>query len=467
MVEVRMWRGKRVHFVGIGGSGMSSLAKILLRMGAVVSGSDIAQGRNIARLARLGADIRIGHDESAVEGADLVVYSSAVPVDNPEVAAAHRLHIPTMKRGRLLAKLAEGKRLLAVAGTHGKTTTTAMVATVFVGAGLDPAYAMGGICVNLGDSGDWGDGEILVAEADESDGSFLWLDPAWSVVTNVDVDHLDFYQNRRSLISAFKRFIAQTSQAGAAVLCTDCETLRQLATSACVPVVRYGLLKGAAYGASDVQLEGLGSRFTLTRDGEGLCEVRLAVPGRHNVQNAVGALAACIEAGVAPGLAAEALAAFRGVRRRFEVKADLGDVKVVDDYAHHPAEIMSTLAAARAAGARRVLAVFQPHRFTRTQALARAFARAFEEADKVFVMDVYPAGERPIPGVSSQLVIDALRHPEPVTFCPSHEHAVETVAALLEPGDFVVTLGAGDVWRVANGLAVRLGATLAGEEALA
>ena len=465
--RIDMWRDKRVHFVGIGGSGMSSLAKILLRMGAVVSGSDIAQGRNIARLARLGADIRIGHDADMVKGADLVVYSSAVPVDDPEVSAAHSLRIPTMKRGRLLAKLAEDKRLIAIAGTHGKTTTTSMVATALVNAGLDPTYAIGGICVNLGDSGDWGGGDVLVAEADESDGSFLWLDPTWSIVTNVDIDHLDFYQNRRSLVSAFKRFIAQTSQAGSAVLCTDCEPLRQLATTCPARVVRYGLLGGATYSACEIELEGLGSRFVLTRDGEEILDVELSVPGSHNVQNAVGALAVCAEAGVTLEKAEAGLRTFTGVKRRFEVKADLGDVKVIDDYAHHPTEVSSTLAAAKAAGAKRVLAVFQPHRYTRTQALARGFARAFEDADKVFIMDIYGAGERPIPGVSSQLIMDALRHPEPVAFCTGPEHAVSAIASMLEPGDFVLTLGAGDVWRVADELAMRLGCAPANEEVAA
>ena len=402
-------RYRHVHFVGIGGSGMSGIAEILLDLGYRVSGSDRRRNEAVERLERRGAKVVIGHDAAHVEGAHVVVYSSAVPRDNVELQAARRLGIPTIPRAEMLAELMRVKYGVAVAGTHGKTTTTSMVAAVLAEGGLDPTIVVGGRIVGLGASARLGQGEYLVAEADESDGSFLRLTPALAVVTTIDAEHLDHYGTLDALREAFLAFVNRVPFYGAAVLCLDQPDIQRLLPRVEKRVITYGLEASADLVARRVQLAGLTSRFDVHRRDQHLGECRLRVPGRHNVLNALAAVAVGLELELSFPVIQRALAGFAGVQRRFQVLGTAAGVTVVDDYGHHPAEIRATLAAAKAGFDGRVITVFQPHRYTRTQSLYQEFLTAFNQSDVVIVMDVYPAGEPPIPGVSAADLAEAIR----------------------------------------------------------
>ena len=438
------WAGRRLHFIGIGGAGMSGLALVARTLGAEVTGSDRAESSYAARLREAGIEPAIGHDASNLpEGAEVVV-STAIGDDNPELSAARDAGAAVLHRGDLLAEASRLTRTIAIAGTHGKTTTASMAAHVLVELGRDPSYLIGGELRSTGSNAAWGSCGWLVVEADESDRSFLKLAPDVAVVTNVELDHHATYRSELELEQAFAEF---TGGAGRVWAWRDAGVGGGAGT--------YGIEAGD-FAARDLELLPFGSRFTV--DG---VPVALSVPGRHNVLNALGALAACREAGVEPAEAAPALAGFPGARRRFELRGETATGAVVyDDYAHHPTEVRATLEAASTLGAERVVAAFQPHLYSRTRLLARDFGRALALADIVLVLDVYPARERAEdhPGVTGWLVAaaasDAARG-RPVYWTPSMDDAERLLAGLLEPGDALLTLGAGDIDALAGRLTER------------
>jgi UDP-N-acetylmuramate--alanine ligase len=447
-----MFRGRvrRVHFIGIGGIGMSGLAEILRSMDFDVSGSDLRDGENTVRLARLGVRCHVGHDPAHVQGADVVVYSSAITKDNLELLAAIKAGIPSITRGEMLAELMRMKYAVAIAGSHGKTTTTSLVATVLRAAGLDPTVVVGGRMASLGSNARLGAGDLLVAEADESDGSFLKLSPTIAAITNVDPEHLDFYGTFEALQRAFVEFAERVPFYGLCVLCLDHPHVRDLLPHINRRYVTYGESRQADYVADNIAYRGLETAFQVHRQGQSLGEFVVRMPGQHNVLNCLAVIAISDELAVPLDVVKEALATFRGVARRFSVVAEPGGVALVDDYGHHPAEIRATLNAARHAYHQRVLVAFQPHRYTRTRALFQEFARAFDQADQVFVVDVYAAGEAPIAGVSGQDLAAAIeshghRH---VEYASSRDELARRLAASAEPGDVILALGAGDINRV-------------------
>ena len=444
----------RVHFIGIGGAGMSAIARILLARGISVSGSDGKDTPGLQELAALGARVRVGHSAEAVQEVDTVVISSAIREANPELAAARAARLPVLHRSQALAAAMAGDRVVAVAGTHGKTTTTSMITVLLRGAGLDPSFAIGGTVPALGVNAASGASDIFVAEADESDGSFLNYRPQVAVVTNVEPDHLDHYGTAEAVYASFDRFAALLPADGLLVACADDDGALALARrtgAAGRRVVLYG------HGdAADVQLSGAmfsagaGTSSTLLfRSGQETVQVplQLQVPGEHNALNAAAAVAVAVELGIEPAAAAAAVAQFTGAARRFELKGQAAGVRVYDDYAHHPTEVAAALRAARTvAGGHRVHVLFQPHLFSRTREFAAAFARALELADNVAVLDVYPAREDPIPGVTSELITGALAsRPEGSSYAPDADLAVQRLAGAAEPGDIILTVGAGDV----------------------
>ena len=450
---------RRLHMVGIGGAGMSAIARILVARGVEVSGSDLKRSRATDELKSAGAVVFVGHGEDQVEvqgRPDAVVVSSAIPERNPEVVWARSHWIPVWARAQVLAGLMRGARSIAVSGTHGKTTTTSMISVILDRAGLDPSFVIGGDLNESGTGAHHGSGEWFVAESDESDGSFLLMRPDVAVVTNVEEDHLDFYRDGAEIRDAFTRFV---SQAGRVVACGDDSGAREVAASA-TDAVTYGfgphndvrVVPGPTDGhwATD-------TRGTFEFEAERV-EVSLRVPGMHNLLNATAAIIAARVARVAPGAAAAALRSFTGVRRRFEFRGVGRGAQFVDDYAHHPTEVRATLAATPS-DYRRVLAVFQPHRFTRTAAMWRPLGESLGGADVVVITDVYGAGEQPIPGVTGKLLVESLTEAEPtkrVLYLPRHHDVVDFLAKEVRPGDLVLTLGAGDITMVADETLERL-----------
>jgi UDP-N-acetylmuramate--alanine ligase len=451
-----MFKGRvqRIHFVGIGGIGMSGIAEVLLTLGYEVSGSDLKDADITRRLASLGGRICIGHDGGNLGDADVVVVSSAVRRDNPEVLAARRRSIPVIPRAEMLAELMRLKYGIAVAGSHGKTTTTSMVAAVLDKAGLDPTVVIGGKVNSLGSNARLGRGEYMVAEADESDGSFVKLSPALAVVTNIDPEHLDHYGDIEHLKRAFLDVVNKIPFYGLSVLCLDSENVQSLLPYVEKRAVTYGTTSQADYSARGVSLDGLTATFTPIRRGEALDPISLKMVGRHNVLNALATLAVADELEIPTAVTREALGEFGGVQRRFTVRGLTQDVMVVDDYGHHPAEIRATLAGARESFPRRIVVVFQPHRYSRTQLLFDQFATAFYDAAVVVVTEIYAAGEDPIEGVSARALAEAIRghgHRD-VLFRSSRTELLETLIGTVRPGDLLLTLGAGDIWRVGQEL---------------
>jgi UDP-N-acetylmuramate--alanine ligase len=456
-------RIRKVHFVGVGGIGMCGLAELLQSQGYHVSGTDLREGPTVERLRRLGVRVEIGHRAEHVGDADVVVFSSAVPKDNPELRFAEAHKIPVIPRAEMLAEVMRLKDGIAVAGSHGKTTTTSLVAHVLHSAGLDPTAVIGGRV--LGTGGDHqitgarlGHGDLLVAEADESDGSFLRLTPVIAVVTNIDPEHLDHYGSEAALREAFVAFANRVPFWGATVLCLDHPGVQAILPAITRRVVTYGFSSQAELVAHDLERSGWGVRFGVRRGGEKLGEVRLGLPGRHNVANALAALAVALELDVDFAVAAEALSAFAGIERRFQLRGEVAGIRVVDDYGHHPAEVRATLAAARAVHDGRVVVVFQPHRYTRTRDLLGEFATAFNDADRLLVTDVYPAGEAPIPGADAEALVEAIRahgHRD-VRHVPELDDVAEGLLPELEAGDLLITLGAGSVVRLGPELVAKL-----------
>ena len=445
---------QQIHLVGIGGAGMSGIAEVLLTMGYKVTGSDLQASDTTRRLEELGGKIFIGHQESNVGDAQVVVISSAVSPQNPEVLAAKAKLVPVIPRAEMLAELMRLKFGVAIAGAHGKTTTTSMVANVLAQGGLDPTMVIGGKVNALGSHARLGRGELLVAEADESDGSFLRLSPTIVAVTNLDREHLDHYGSMERISDSFLEFINKVPFYGLAVLCSDDERLRALFPRIVKRFHTYGLYEREGFTpdfrATDVVAKQGGSEFRAFFRGRNLGPFRLSVPGIHNVTNALAAIAIGVELDVPTDLIRKALVAFTGVERRFHHRGEAGGVMVVDDYGHHPTEIKATLAAAKQGWAdRRLVVLFQPHRYTRTRDLIDDFSRAFTDADQLFVTEIYAAGEQPIPGVSGAKLAEAIRaagHPS-VTFVERKAELVGQVQPQLKAGDLVITLGAGDIWK--------------------
>lgn len=445
---------RKVHFIGIGGAGMSGLAQILLGQGAAVSGSDLADSLVTRRLRALGARVYVGHDAAHIdrEAPDEVITSSAVPPANPEVEAARARGIPVVHRGELLARLMDERVGIAVAGTHGKTTTTSMIALILEWAGLDPTIAIGGELHDIGGNAKLGRGPHFVAEADESDRSFLYLRPRIAVVTNIEADHLETYRTTRDIVDAFGQFVSQVPSDGLVVLGADNPNAAGLAPLSCAHVT-YALHGPADYTVDHVRLAGMDSRARVLWRGTPLGELELHVPGLHNIANALAAVAVGRHLGVAfPALAA-ALAGFRGARRRFDILGEERGILVIDDYAHHPTEVRATLAAARQLE-RRVVAVFQPHRYTRTRDLGQELAQSFGDADLLVLTDIYAALEEPLPGVSIDGLHEAARRAagDKVHLVRDKEAVPGFLLGCVWPGDVVITMGAGDVRRVGEQL---------------
>ena len=444
-------RTHRIHLIGIGGAGMSGIAEVLLTLGYQVSGSDLKLSETTERLVRLGGRVFAGHAPSNVEGAQIVVYSSAVRPENAELGAARALGIPVISRAEMLAELMRMKYGVAVGGSHGKTTTTSMVAAVLARGGLDPTIVVGGRLHATSGNARLGHGQFLVAEADESDGSFLRLNPAVVVITNIDREHLDYYSGLDALRQAFVYFANRVPFYGVSVLCVDDPEVRALLPLVTKRTTLYGTRPEAEIRATGVELVPHGSRFRLHASGSELGDVELQVPGAHNVLNALAAAAVGLEVEVGFGHIREALAQFRGVGRRFETRGEVHGVRVVDDYGHHPTEIRATLAAARTLGGR-VLVLFQPHRFSRTALLRDEFGAAFGDAARVWVLDVYAAGETPLDGISGRTIAEAAaaHGATHVAYLPDAAEAVAAAAREARPGDTVLTLGAGDVWKLGD-----------------
>ena len=452
-------RYQQIHFVGIGGVGMSGIAEILLNLGYRVTGSDRKRNETCERLEQMGAKIFVGHDAGNVEGAHVVVYSSAIARDNVELKTAHERQVPIIPRAEMLAELMRLKYGIAVAGTHGKTTTTSLVGAVLAEGRYDPTIVVGGRVTNLGSNARLGQGEYLVAEADESDGSFLKLAPTIAVVTTIDAEHLDHYGDLDAIREAFVAFVNKVPFYGSVVLCLDQPNIQMLLPRVEKRVITYGLESAADLVARHLQLAGMSSRFEVHQRGARLGECTLQIPGRHNVLNALAAVAVGLDLEIPFLTIQKALAGFAGVQRRFQIRGTAAGVIVVDDYGHHPAEIRATLAAAKAGFDRRVVTVFQPHRYTRTRDLRQEFLTAFNQADVLIVMDIYPAGEAPIAGVSAADLADDIRahgHRN-VTFLGSDRaRLVDYVCEISRPGDLVLTLGAGDVSQLGPDILRRL-----------
>ena len=452
-------RTEHIHFVGIGGIGMSGIAEVLLNLGFRVSGSDLQVSDITTNLEAQGAKISVGHAAENIAGADVVVTSSAIRPENPEIRAARKAQVPVIPRAEMLAELMRMKFGIAVAGTHGKTTTTSIVATIFGQAGFDPTVVVGGRVDAIGSNARLGKSEFFVAEADESDGSFLLLTPTIAVVTNIDLEHLDHYSGMDHLKDTFLKFLNKVPFYGLCVLCLDDENVQALIPAVRKRIVTYGLNQQADFYASDLVQEHFSTRFTVHHAQAGrLGEINLPLPGEHMVSNALAAVAVAMELDVPFETIAEAVAGFAGVRRRFQRVGEVGDVLVIDDYGHHPTEIKATLAAARAAFKRRLVVAFQPHRYTRTRDLFDDFLTTFNDADVLLVTDIYAASEKPIEGVTAQKLVDGVRacgHKD-VTYLPTNEEALARLIELIAPGDVVLTLGAGNLNQVAADLVRRL-----------
>jgi len=448
-------KSRHIHFVGIGGVGMSGIAEVLLHLGHSVSGSDIAETETTRRLARMGATITYGHRAEAIEpDTDVVVISSAVKYSNPEIVQARALKIPVIPRAEMLAELMRMKWGIAVAGTHGKTTTTSLIATILRRAGLDPTVVIGGKVHALGSNAQLGKGDLMVAEADESDGTFLLLSPSIAVVTNIDPEHLDFYGDMDRVKSAYLEFMNRVPFFGCAVVCLDDVTNRALLGQVRKRAITYGTSPDADYVARELSVQGMETRFQVEYHGHPLGELMVRLPGRHQALNALAALAVATELDVGFETVREALAEFGGIHRRFEVCGESGGIMVVSDYGHHPAEIRATLAAAREGFGRRLVVIFQPHRYSRTRDLFGDFLDAFDAADHLIVTDIYAAGEEPIEGVTGEVLYFALKrrgHLD-VTYIPEWRALATAAPQLLRPGDLVMVLGAGSIHEVGEAL---------------
>lgn len=445
-------RYQHVHFVGIGGIGMSGIAEVLLNLGYKVTGSDLNSSPLTKRLSSLGAKVYIGHQPQHIEGTDVVVVSSAVKDDNIELQAAHQKQIPVIPRAEMLAELMRMKFSIAVAGSHGKTTTTSMVAEILDKVGLDPTVVLGGRLDTLGSNARLGQGDFLVAEADESDRSFLKLFPTIAILTNIDREHLDCYSDLEDIKEAFIDFANKVPFYGTAILCLDEPNIQSIMPKIKRKRLTYGLSSQADLTAAHIKLDAFKSEFAVTYKANKLGKLKLQVPGIHSIYNALAAIEAALDIGIDFSAIKEALQHFKGADRRMQKKGDIKDILIIDDYGHHPTEIQATLSALKKGWHRRIIVVFQPHRYTRTKFLLPDFGRSFYDADSVIVSEIYPAGEVPIEGIKGRLIADEIKafgHKN-VIFIENIKEIAPFLLDIVKPGDIVLTLGAGDVWKVAE-----------------
>jgi UDP-N-acetylmuramate--alanine ligase len=449
---------QHIHFVGIGGIGMSGIAEVLLNLGYHISGSDLKETEVTRRLQALGCDISYGHRKENVKEADVVVVSSAIRNGNPEVEVAEQRLISVIPRAEMLAELMRMKYGVAIAGTHGKTTTTSLIATVLAAGGLDPTVVIGGRLNSIGSNARLGQGEYLVAEADESDGSFLKLMPTIAVVTNIDPEHLDYYHGIEEIKETFLGFLDKIPFFGLAVLCLDHPNIQSLIPRLKKRFTTYGLTTQADFQAKEIVFEGLSTSFDVIHHHQEIGRLKIRMPGLHNVYNSLATLATAFELDIPFKTVQETLRDFSGIQRRFQIKGEKKGILIVDDYGHHPVEIMATLEAARSGWERRIVAVFQPHRYTRTQALFQEFLTAFNDADILIVTDIYPAGEDRIEGVEAKALVEGIREygHKDVTYIPDKKEIVDHLLRIVTQGDLVITLGAGDIWQVSDELVKRL-----------
>jgi UDP-N-acetylmuramate--alanine ligase len=445
---------EKIHFVGIGGVGMSGIAEVLLNQGYEVTGSDLRLSAVTDRLASLGATLFEGHRAENLNAADVVVISSAVRPENPEVVEAHRRQIPIIPRAEMLAELMRLKYGITVAGTHGKTTTTSIVATVLQTAGMDPTVVVGGRLNSLGSNAKLGTGDFMVVEADESDRSFLMLSPTLAIVTNIDEDHMESYAGLDDLKTAFVHFINKVPFYGAAILCLDEPNVQSIIPSVKRRIISYGFGSQADLRIQNPLYKGFQSQFQLRYRGETLGQFQLGIPGKHNILNATAAAAVGLDLGLPPAQIRTALENFSGADRRFQIKGELEGILLVDDYAHHPTEIKATLEAARTLGDHRIVVIFQPHRYSRTSYCFEEFARSFYQADMLVVSAIYAAGEEPIEGITSERLVEAIKSygHKNVRFIANPDEIASAIRPELVAGDLVITMGAGNVWRVGEQL---------------
>ena len=450
---------KKIHFIGIGGVGMSAIAYVLLKRGFVVSGSDAAKSNIVAKLSKEGAMVYIGHAACQIGGVDAVVVSTAIREDNPELEEARRRKITVLHRSDVLAALINSGKGIAVAGAHGKTTTSSMLACICTESGIDPTAIIGGVVSSLGGNAVNGKGDVLVAEADESDGSFLKFHPHIAVVTNIENDHLDHYGNEENIYKAFCQFISNVVEGGKAVLCFDNAKIRCMAKETKATVISYAIeCADADYQAKNIVFKKSCTVYDLYYHGNKLEQVELIVPGRHNVLNSLGALAAAFELDIAFDKAIASLKLFSGAKRRFETKGQVNGVWIVDDYAHHPTEIKATLAAAKQTKPTRLMCIFQPHRYTRTQLLLEEFGGAFSDCDELILTEIYSAGEQKIPGVCGKQLCDEVtkQTAQKVVYIPELCDIEEYLKKNVKTGDLVITLGAGNIYTVGEHLVADL-----------
>jgi len=449
---------QHIHFVGIGGIGMSGIAEVLLNLGYHISGSDVKETEVTRRLQALGCEIFYGHRKENVREADVVVISSAIRQGNPEIEVAEQRLIPVIPRAEMLAELMRMKIGIAIAGTHGKTTTTSLIATVLAAGGLDPTVVIGGRLNSIGSNARLGQGDFLVAEADESDGSFLKLMPTIAVVTNIDPEHLDYYHGIEEIKETFLSFLNKIPFYGLAVLCLDHPNIQSLIPRLKKRFTTYGLTTQADFQAKEIVFEGLSATFDALHHQKEIGRLKLQMPGLHNVYNALATLATAFELDIPFEVVQETLRDFSGIQRRFQIKGDKQGILIVDDYGHHPVEIVATLRAAWTGWGRRIVAVFQPHRYTRTQALFQDFMTAFNDANVLILTDIYPAGEDRIEGVEAKALYEGIRNSghKDVTYIPDKKEIVNHLLRIITPGDVVITLGAGDIWQVSEELVKQL-----------
>ena len=447
-----MYKGriKHIHFIGIGGSGMSGIAEVLFNLGYKITGSDVKISDTTKRLEGLGITIFIGHRPENINGSDVVVYSSAVRKDNPEVIFAKEGLVPVIPRAEMLAELMRMKYGIAIAGTHGKTTTTSMIATILGSRGMDPTIVIGGKLNSMGSNARLGKGEFLVAEADESDGSFLKLSPTIAVVTNIDREHMDHYKDMDEVKDTYLTFINNIPFYGCSILCLDHPNIQGLIPKVTRRHITYGMAAQADFSAREIEIKGMKTLFDVWLKGKRMGRVAVQVPGEHNVYNALAAIAVAMELDIDFEDAKDSIAGFNGVERRFQVKGICNGITVIDDYGHHPVEIKATLKAVKDGWNSRVVVVFQPHRYSRTQDLFDEFLSAFNDADTLVLADVYPAGEERIPGVSSDDLYRGIKtygHKD-VVYIPDKKDIPAYLSKITKPGDILITLGAGDIWQV-------------------
>ena len=446
------------HFIGIGGIGMSGIAQLLLRGGSQVSGSDLKDSSNIKELKALGAQIFIGHNPENINGASLVIYSSAIKENNSEIAAAKKAGIPIIKRAQALARLMVEKTVITVTGSHGKTTTTSLVSYLLLEAGLSPSVAIGGILKNIESNACLGDGKFFVAEADESDGSFLYYRPKYSIITNIDREHLDYYKEFRRELDAFREFLGNTEEGGCVFACHDDMNLKNILADYKNRCVLFGMKESADIYPRNIQFNGLSSEFDCFYKNKFVDRFVLNLGGSHNISNALAVIALGLELDIDLTFIRKALGQYKGAKRRLEVKSVDSEIMVVDDYAHHPTEIKASLAALKNLNPKRVIAIFQPHRYTRTKILLDEFSASFDSADYVIITDIYAASEIPLEGVSGRLLRDKIkeRTPSKEVIFLAKEEIIGQILKIAKPGDLVITLGAGDIVKISDELVERI-----------